>query len=98
MAGARERWDGGGYPHGLAGEEIPIEGRILGVAEAYDALVTERPYRGKRSRSEAISELRRCAGAQFDATVVEAFVQSLNADDFNEIQVLMPTLAAVGPT
>jgi putative nucleotidyltransferase with HDIG domain len=73
-----ERWDGGGYPNGLAGDAISIAGRILGVAEAFDALVTPRPYRSKRSKSEAVMELRRCAGAQFDATVVDAFVTSFS--------------------
>jgi len=78
-----ERWDGGGYPDGLAGEDIPIASRILGVAEAFDAIVTTRPYRTKRTRSEAISELQRCAGAQFDARVVDAFIRSFPTIDGN---------------
>lgn len=74
-----ERWDGSGYPNGLSGEEISIEGRILCVADTYDAIVTTRPYRSSRSSDEAIEELRRCAGTQFDGEVVEAFVEGLAA-------------------
>ncbi len=83
-----ERWDGGGYPAGLNGEQIPIEGRILGVAEAFDAIVTTRPYRNRRTGSEAISELRREAGGQFDARVVEAFIHSLADADEPDFEIL----------
>jgi putative two-component system response regulator len=86
-----ERWDGGGYPLGLAGSEIPLESRILGVAEAYDALVTTRPYRRGCSGSEAISELRRCAGAQFDADVVDAFIRSLGEPASDDVPLFDPT-------
>ena len=72
-----ERWDGGGYPYGLAGTDIPLQGRILSVADTYDAIITTRPYREKRSPSEAIAELRRCSGSQFDAEVVDAFVEAM---------------------
>jgi putative two-component system response regulator len=73
-----ERWDGGGYPHGLAGEEIPLAGRILAVADTFDAIVTARPYRGPRSTLEALAELRRCQGTQFDPRVLDAFTQALD--------------------
>ena len=68
-----ERLDGNGYPDGLAGEEIPLPARIVSVADAFDAMVTERPYRRALSPGAALAELRRCAGTQFDPDVVEAF-------------------------
>ncbi len=72
-----ERWDGGGYPDGLAGPEIPLGARILFVADAYDAMTTERVYRGRLSHEQAIRELEHCAGTQFDPTVVAAFKAEL---------------------
>ena len=71
-----ERWDGGGYPFGLVRGEIPIEARVLAVADAYDAIVTDRAYRKRRSEEIALQELERCSGTQFDPVVVEAFVQA----------------------
>ncbi|MBA2615169.1 MAG: diguanylate cyclase [Actinobacteria bacterium] len=67
-----ERWAGDGYPNGLAGEDIPIASRILFVADSYDTMTTDRVYRSKVSRAEALDELDRCAGAQFDPAVVAA--------------------------
>jgi putative nucleotidyltransferase with HDIG domain len=67
-----ERWDGGGYPDGLKGEEIPIGARIVCACDAYSALTTDRPYRKARPVAEALAELRACAGTQFDADVVES--------------------------
>jgi putative nucleotidyltransferase with HDIG domain len=67
-----ERWDGRGYPTGLSGVDIPIESRIILVADAYDAMTTERPYGGPQSSYEAIEEIERCAGTQFDSLVTEA--------------------------
>jgi HD-GYP domain-containing protein (c-di-GMP phosphodiesterase class II) len=75
-----ERIDGRGYPRGLAGEEIPAEARILAVADAYEAMTADRPYRRARSSAEARAELRREAGRQFDAEIVEAFAAVLDAD------------------
>ncbi len=69
-----ERLDGTGYPDGLSGEEIPLPARIVAIADAFDAMVTERPYRAALSFEDALAELRRCAGTQFDPNVVEAFV------------------------
>jgi HD-GYP domain-containing protein (c-di-GMP phosphodiesterase class II) len=70
-----ERWDGTGYPHGLAGDEIPIEARIVALADAYDAMTSDRPYRAALSHEEAVAEVCRCAGTQFDPRVAEAFLQ-----------------------
>jgi diguanylate cyclase (GGDEF)-like protein len=67
-----ERVDGNGYPHGLAGDEIPIESRIILVADAYEAITADRPYRMHRSADEALAELERWSGTQFDPTCVAA--------------------------
>jgi HD-GYP domain-containing protein (c-di-GMP phosphodiesterase class II) len=67
-----EHWDGSGYPHGLAGEEIPFGSRLILVADAYDAITTERSYRAATSPEQAIVELRCNAGSQFDPRVVTA--------------------------
>jgi len=67
-----ERWDGGGYPDGLCGEEIPLIARVVCACDAYSAMTTDRPYRAARTREEALAELRRCAGTHFDPTVVDA--------------------------
>jgi diguanylate cyclase (GGDEF)-like protein len=69
-----ERWDGGGYPDGLAGAEIPIGSRIIIVADTYHAITSDRPYRTARSHGEAIEELTRCAGTQFDPEVSAALI------------------------
>ena len=70
----QEWWNGGGYPLGLAGERIPIECRILSIADAYDAMTSDRPYRKAMSHAAAVAELRRCAGTQFDPELVELFI------------------------
>jgi diguanylate cyclase (GGDEF)-like protein len=69
-----ERCDGGGYPDGVSGEAIPMAARIIAVCDAYDAMVAARPYRPAVSHEQALAELRRCAGPQFDPRVVDAFV------------------------
>lgn len=76
---SHERWDGGGYPDGLAEEVIPLGARIVAVCDAYDAMTTTRPYRGAVSESDALAELRRCAGHQFDPQVVAAFERVIEA-------------------
>jgi two-component system cell cycle response regulator len=70
---SHERWDGNGYPDGLAGAEIPLGARVIAVCDAWDAMVTDRPYRRALPREEALAEIERCAGTQFDPEVVEAF-------------------------
>jgi putative two-component system response regulator len=69
-----ERWDGAGYPRGLAGEAIPLVGRVVAVADVYDALTHGRPYKPEWSTARAIAEIRREAGRQFDPRVVAAFL------------------------
>jgi two-component system cell cycle response regulator len=75
---SHERYDGAGYPDGTAGEDIPLGARIVAVCDAYDAMVTTRAYRGALPVEEALAELERCAGAQFDPAVVEAFIGVLD--------------------
>jgi diguanylate cyclase (GGDEF)-like protein/putative nucleotidyltransferase with HDIG domain len=72
-----ERWDGGGYPDGLAGNAIPLGSRIIIAADTYHAITSDRPYRAARSHSEAVEELTRCAGTQFDPTVTAALIGHL---------------------
>jgi len=69
-----ERWDGTGYPDKLKGEEIPVMARILAIADAFDAMTSDRPYRSKMSKEQAIEELKRCAGCQFDEFIVSVFI------------------------
>ncbi len=73
---SHECWDGSGYPEGLAGEDIPLEARIIFVCDAFQAITPDRPYREARTHQDAVAELRRCAGTQFDPQVVRAFVDS----------------------
>lgn len=72
-----ERFDGTGYPDGLKGYEIPIEARILTIADSFDAMTTSRPYQRKRTMEEAFTELRFCSGHQFDADLVEPFITAV---------------------
>jgi diguanylate cyclase (GGDEF)-like protein/PAS domain S-box-containing protein len=76
-----ERWDGTGYPRGLAGEEIPVMARIISIVDAYDAMIEERPYRKAMSKEEAEAEILRMAGTQFDKTMAEIFVNQVLAEE-----------------
>jgi diguanylate cyclase (GGDEF)-like protein len=76
---SHERWDGTGYPDALAGESIPLGARTIAVADAFDAMTSDRPYRAAIAHAEALHELERCAGTQFDPRVVEAFVATVRA-------------------
>ncbi len=75
-----ERFDGGGYPHGLKGTDIPLSARIFSIVDAFDAITTDRPYRKAQSPEDALAEIQRCAGTQFDPEVVEAFSLLAEAD------------------
>jgi HD-GYP domain-containing protein (c-di-GMP phosphodiesterase class II) len=76
---SHERWDGDGYPDGLAREGIPLAARIIAACDTYDAIVTDRPYRPARSAGEACEELQRVAGSQLDPAVVAALIDELRA-------------------
>ena len=80
IAAHHERWEGGGYPQGLKGEKIPVLGRILAIADAYSAMVLDRPYRKALDREQAIAELRRGTGTQFDPALVEPFIRIIESD------------------
>ena len=79
-----ERWDGAGYPTGLAGEEIPLIGRFVAIADAFDAMSSNRTYRSARSREFVREEIRRCSGSQFDPNLVEPFLD-IDMRDFDHM-------------
>jgi two-component system, cell cycle response regulator len=85
---SHERWDGGGYPDGLAGEEIPLGARLVAVCDAFDAMTTNRPYRHRVNEPAALAELLDCAGTQFDPEVVKAFVRVLKREMTAEAETL----------
>jgi len=72
-----EFFDGSGYPHALSGESIPLGARIIAIADAYDTITSDRTYKKARSAPDALSELERCANAQFDGSIVEVFVRTM---------------------
>jgi HD-GYP domain-containing protein (c-di-GMP phosphodiesterase class II) len=76
-----ERIDGNGYPGRLSGSDIPLGARIIAVCDTYDALTTNRPYRKARTHEEAVKEIFRCAGAQHDRLVVDAFLSAIHAKE-----------------
>ena len=76
-----ERWDGTGYPSGLAGTAIPLYSRIIGVADAYEAMTSDRPYRNRMSEAKAIRELRQGAGTQFDPDLADLFIRTVLETD-----------------
>jgi hypothetical protein len=88
-----ERWDGGGYPRGLAGEAIPLFARVIAVADSFDAMTSTRPYRAGMSRERALEALRQGAGQQFDPAVVDAFERSLPA--LVSVPAFLPLVGAV---
>ena len=72
-----ERWDGTGYPLGLKEEDIPVECRILAIADTFDAMTNDRPYRAALTQEQAVAEIKRCSGSQFDPVLVEIFLNIL---------------------
>jgi putative nucleotidyltransferase with HDIG domain len=76
-----ERWDGRGYPDGLSGEAIPLDARIICIADSYDAMTSVRSYRDQVEGGQAVAEIRRCAGRQFDPCLAEAFERLFAAGD-----------------
>ena len=80
MRASHERRDGTGYPDNLRGEEIPLGARIVAVCDAFDAMIATRPYRAGMQATYALEELTRCAGTQFDPTVVAALISHLGRD------------------
>lgn len=70
-----EHWDGTGYPDGLKGEDIPLLSRIISIIDAYDVMQSRRSYKGPISKTEALKEIKRCAGTQFDPQLVEIFLK-----------------------
>jgi len=76
---SHEAFDGGGYPDGLVGAEIPLGARIIAICDAFDAMISTRPNAPLKTTGEALAELRRCAGAQFDPVVVTVFEQVIAA-------------------
>ena len=76
-----EKWDGSGYPLGIGGEEIPLMARIIAIADSYDVMTHDRVYRKAISKEEAIKELRRCAGTQFDPKLVDLFLKYLSSNE-----------------
>jgi HD-GYP domain-containing protein (c-di-GMP phosphodiesterase class II) len=84
-----ERWDGGGYPDGLKGEEIPFESRIIALADAFDSMITDRPYRTGMPLNDVIEEIKRCAGTQFDPDLSAIFLETLTDNIANfKLQIL----------
>jgi HD-GYP domain-containing protein (c-di-GMP phosphodiesterase class II) len=90
-----ERWDGAGYPTRRAGREIPIEGRVLAVADAFDAMTSTRAYRAAQELGWAVGEVERCAGTQFDPDVAGAFRDAFDAGEIS-IEQPVATVAALG--
>jgi HD-GYP domain-containing protein (c-di-GMP phosphodiesterase class II) len=75
-----EKWDGTGYPGGLAGDKIPLESRIMALIDSYEAMTSPRPYRTfVKDKNEAIEEIKRCSGTQFDPELAMAFINFLNS-------------------
>ena len=80
-----ERWDGSGYPNAVAGETIPLGARIIFVADAYDAMTSDRVYRERFTDEEALDELERCSGTQFDPAIVAALADEIGFAEAAEL-------------
>jgi HD-GYP domain-containing protein (c-di-GMP phosphodiesterase class II) len=91
---SHERYDGDGYPDALADREIPLAARIIAVCDAFDAMTSARAYRPSKTRDQAIAELRRCAGTQFDPHVVSGLAHVLAEIDRDELEGSVPVGSA----
>jgi putative nucleotidyltransferase with HDIG domain len=80
-----ERWDGNGYPSGRAGEDIPVEARVLAIADAFDAMTSDRPYRQALTREQALAEVERCAGTQFDPEIARIFLEVFGREEKRDL-------------
>lgn len=87
-----ERWDGRGYPEGLAGEQIPMAARLIALADTFDAMSSTRSYRTAMAREDVLREIRKCAGSQFDPMLTGRFVEL----DLTEYDNLLVTHSALG--
>jgi two-component system, cell cycle response regulator len=100
---SHERWDGEGYPDGIAGTDIPLGSRIIFACDAYDAITTTRVYSVAKSHDEALAELSRCAGTQFDPHVIEALTASITpgrtgvSDSFERPDLARPRATPLTP-
>ena len=90
----QERYDGSGYPGKLHGDDIPLGARIIAAADAYHAIISDRPYRSRRTHADAVQELRRCSGAQFDPHVVDTLLIVFETDE--TVRKLLPPAEELG--
>ena len=81
MRSHHEKWDGTGYPDGVRGDDIPVHARIIAIADTFDAITTDRPYRKAADWKTATDEIKRCSGKEYDPSLVEAFVKACDAGD-----------------
>ena len=90
-----EAWNGKGYPDGLRGEQIPLMARIVGIADTFDAITTNRPYQRAFEPDFAVKTITRLAGARFDAKIVTAFLRAFEAGQIQVLHPAMPTMRAI---
>ncbi len=86
MRAHHEKWDGTGYPDGLKGDRIPVHARIIAIADTFDAITTDRPYRKAADWKTALEEIRRCSGREYDPVLVQAFLRACEAGEITIIQ------------
>jgi HD-GYP domain-containing protein (c-di-GMP phosphodiesterase class II) len=92
---SHEDYDGGGYPDGLAGSDIPIEARICSTCDAFSAMTTDRSYRAAMPLQDALAELRRCSGTQFDPAVVVTLITVLQEETVSRVETARPATVAI---